>query len=110
VTSWNTTLTPSTPLHAGGERRDVHLQIEVLTGPHVPDIGNPHVPALGLCLLDVVTQLHRPVGQVEITERTSDVARRHPEQVLGLVVHQRDPAVRGEDDLSDRRRHQGLVA
>ena len=74
------------------------------------DVGDPDRAPFGLRLLDVAAQLDRAVGELEIVERAPDVARGHPEQLLGLPVGQGEHAVRGDHDLGHRSGLQCLVA
>lgn len=78
--------------------------------PQVLHVRHPDHPPLHLGLLDVATQLDRPVRDVQVAERPTHLLGGDTEQHLGLAVGQRHQAVRRDHDLGDRAGQVGLAA
>ncbi|CAG7000123.1 hypothetical protein PICSAR164_02743 [Mycobacterium avium subsp. paratuberculosis] len=71
-------------------------------GPLPFDVLDARRAPLHLGLLQVGAQLDGTVGHLEIAQQPADVARREPEDRLGLLVDHRDGVLAGHHDLGHR--------
>ena len=94
---------------SSADRHELDVEKEALGRPaRRLDLADPCRSPLGEHLVDMGAQLDRPIGHLEVAERSPDVARAQPEERIGWLVAEHQLSFGIDEQRRDRAGHQAF--